>query len=268
MLLLLLVVLGVAAVLACAAVLAAAVAGSVVPAAVGAALLAVAVVVTSSSSPALLVVSSSAVSAAIAAVTSSSSSSFSATASAARAAFFELVVRGFDRVEELDTHDFCALHFGRVRSTSDKPFISLFPHLKVINEDVRHMQVHGLIALMSRIVLHKPTTAALDLHPTARLALDVLDVAAARTDDLGAEIEAGDGLEVDGDAFLGPLATALRVAFDLRGLVSATEAALVDEVGEFLLHELVDFLDGLFEAVLGGAGDVEVERRVLQASVT
>jgi hypothetical protein len=46
-------------------------------------------------------------------------------------------------------------------------------------------------------------------------------------------------------------------------LVSATEAALVDELGEFLFHHLLDLRDSFVQTFLCGAGYVQVQRRVL-----
>jgi len=125
------------------------------------------------------------------------------------------------------------------------------------------VQIHLLIALPSRVVLHEAAAAPLDLHTASRLLLDMLDVAASCANDLRAQVETRDRFEVDGDLLLRPLTTTERVAFHLR-LFSATEAALVDEVGQFLFHEFIDLLDCFFQTILGGARDVEVERRVLQ----
>lgn len=124
------------------------------------------------------------------------------------------------------------------------------------------MQIHLLIALPAGIVLHEATSSALDLHATPCLLLDVLYVTSTRTHNLRTQVEARDGLEVDWDALFRPLTTAERVTLNLFWL-SATEATLVDQVGQFLLHELVDLLDGFLEAVFGGAGNMEVERWVL-----
>jgi len=130
------------------------------------------------------------------------------------------------------------------------------------------MQVHLLIALHTSIVLLEAAASALDLHPAARLLLNMLDIGALSTYNIGAEVEAGYRFEVDRDALFGPLPATEVVALDSRllGLALATEAPFVDEVREFLRHEFLDLLDGAFEAFLGLAGDVEVERRVLSWS--
>lgn len=115
-------------------------------------------------------------------------------------------------------------------------------------------------------MLHEPTPASLDLHPTLRLLLDILDITAPLPDDLRAEVEAGDGLEVDWDTLFRPFATPERIALN-RLWFSATESTLVDQVGEFLLHELVDLLHGFVETVFARARDVEVEGRVLKLTL-
>lgn len=46
-------------------------------------------------------------------------------------------------------------------------------------------------------------------------------------------------------------------------LAGLAETAFVDEIGQLLLHELFDLLNGFLEAIFGRARDVEVERRVL-----
>lgn len=40
---------------------------------------------------------------------------------------------------------------------------------------------------------------------------------------------------------------------------SAAKASLVDKVGELLLHEIRDFLDGLIESIFGLTRDVEIQ---------
>ena len=54
------------------------------------------------------------------------------------------------------------------------------------------------------------------------------------------------------------------VAFHLLLLlISTAETPLINKLGEFLLHQLLDLGDGLFEALLAGACHVQVQRRVL-----
>lgn len=127
---------------------------------------------------------------------------------------------------------------------------------------VRNMQIHLLITLPARVMLHEPTATAFDLHAAARLALDVLDIASAGAHDLRAQVEARNGFEIDGNALFRPLAATERVTLDLW-LFSAAEAALVDEVGEILLHKLINLLYRFLEAVFGRAGDVKVKGWVL-----
>lgn len=127
------------------------------------------------------------------------------------------------------------------------------------------MQIHLLIALHLGIVLLETAASALDLDSAASLLLDVFHVRPASSDDLGAQVESGNRLKVDGDALFGPLATSEVVALDLRRILSrATETALVDQVRQFLLHHFFDLLDSLLEAFLGSAGNVEIKGWVLQ----
>ena len=49
----------------------------------------------------------------------------------------------------------------------------------------------------------------------------------------------------------------------LLGGLAATETALIDEVRQLGVHELVDLLDGFLETFLGRAGNMKVKRRVL-----
>jgi hypothetical protein len=51
-------------------------------------------------------------------------------------------------------------------------------------------------------------------------------------------------------------------------LLSAAEATLVNELGKLLLHHLFDLGDSLLESFLRSAGDMEVERGVLETSVS
>ncbi len=46
-------------------------------------------------------------------------------------------------------------------------------------------------------------------------------------------------------------------------LISAAEAALVNELGKLLLHHILDLGNGLFQALLASACNVQVQRRVL-----
>lgn len=126
------------------------------------------------------------------------------------------------------------------------------------------MQVHLLITLDPSIVLLESTSSSLDLYSASCLLLDVLDVGASGANHLRAEVESRDRFEVDRNALLRPLATTEVVALNLRlGFAWATESAFVNQVGKLLLHHLFDLLNGEFEAFLRRAGDVKIERRVL-----
>ena len=127
------------------------------------------------------------------------------------------------------------------------------------------MQIHLLIALHLGVVFLETASSSLDLNPAARLLLDVFYVGPTSSDNLSAQVESRNGLEVDRDALFGPLAASKVVALDLRGVLSrATETAFVDQVGQFLLHHLFNLLHSLLEAFLGSAGNVEVKGWVLR----
>jgi len=68
------------------------------------------------------------------------------------------------------------------------------------------MEEHVLVALTARCVFQVTGAAALDLHTTSGLLLDVLDVGTAMPYYLCSEVEAGDGVYVDRNLLLGPLA--------------------------------------------------------------
>ena len=127
------------------------------------------------------------------------------------------------------------------------------------------MQIHLLITLHLGIVLLETASSALDLNSATRLLLNVLHIGSTSSDDLGAQVESRNGLEVDRDALFGPLATSQVVALDLRRILSrAAETAFVDQVGQLLLHHLFNLLDSLFEAFFGSASNVEVKGWVLR----
>jgi hypothetical protein len=115
------------------------------------------------------------------------------------------------------------------------------------------MKIHLLIALHASVLLHEAAASALDLYSALGLLLDVFHVLTSLADDLCPEIETRDRLEFDRDALFRPFAATERIAFDIwfRLATSTLKAALVDQVWEFLLHELVDLLYGLLEAFFG-----------------
>jgi hypothetical protein len=47
-------------------------------------------------------------------------------------------------------------------------------------------------------------------------------------------------------------------------LIPAAEAALIDKLGQFLLHHLLDLGNGLIQALFCRAGNVEIQGRVLR----
>lgn len=68
------------------------------------------------------------------------------------------------------------------------------------------MQIHGLITLVSGIVLHETRPTAFDLNTASSFLLDVFDIGTTLADDLGTEIEARNRLEIHRDLLLWPFA--------------------------------------------------------------
>ena len=66
------------------------------------------------------------------------------------------------------------------------------------------MQEHRLLAFPTGVGLHEPGTTAFDLDLAPGLLLDMLDVCATLSDDLGAKVESGKRFEVHRDTLLGP----------------------------------------------------------------
>lgn len=119
-------------------------------------------------------------------VVASASRGSSPVAAALTTSLFELLVLLFDLAEEVFAEFAGVLDFVRIGACN--------------------MEVHGFVAFLPRICLEEAGPTTFDLDSTAGLGLDVFDVGAAVADHLGAQVEAGDGLEVDGDAFFGPFA--------------------------------------------------------------
>lgn len=143
-----------------------------------------------------------------------------------------------------------------------------------------NMEVHVLFAFTARGGFDVSGPAALDLNTASSFRLDMLDVCATVSNNLSAQVETGDRLERDCYLLLGPFAlymvsrffhnkfdstySAKLVTLDRRllGVVAALKAALIDKLGEFLLHQLLDLGHCLVQAFLGRGRYVEVERRV------
>lgn len=146
---------------------------------------------------------------------------------------------------------------------------------------LRNVQEHRLVAFPAGAVLHEARAPTFDLNPATGLLLDMLDIGTALSDDLSTQVEPGNGLQVHGNPLLGPFTLeavsmshyvmgpcgtdaypAIFIAFH-RLRLAATEPSLVHQVGELLLHEVVDQLDRLLEAIFVRARHVEKQRRVL-----
>lgn len=110
------------------------------------------------------------------------------------------------------------------------------------------MQIHGLITLVSGIVLHETRSTALDLDTASSLLLDVFDIGTTLAYDLGTEIESGNRLKIHRDLLLWPFALCIMlkisrecwaqamtytthgISLDLLWLPT-TETSLVYEIG-------------------------------------
>lgn len=80
------------------------------------------------------------------------------------------------------------------------------------------MEVHGLIALAVGAMFHESGISPFDLNPTSGFLLYVLDVGASMTHYLCSQVEAWDGLQVDGYTLFRPFALQSTLEFQsLRG---------------------------------------------------
>ncbi|KAH0357788.1 hypothetical protein KCU83_g181, partial [Aureobasidium melanogenum] len=100
---------------------------------------------------------------------------------AARAALLELLILGANIGQEIETELFGTLNLVGVRAT-----------------------IHGLITLVSGIVLHETRSTALNLDAASSLLLDMFDIGAALAYNLGTEVEARNGLEIHRNFLLWP----------------------------------------------------------------
>jgi len=87
---------------------------------------------------------------------------------------------------------------------SKQIFAEFFGLLNLSRLRAGDVQVHRLVRLLPRAVLHEAASASLDLDSTTRFLLNVLDISAALSDHLCPEVEAWNILHVDRDSFLGP----------------------------------------------------------------
>lgn len=96
-------------------------------------------------------------------------------------------------------------------------------HVRVRASDGK---IHVLIAFAVSCGFKVTRPSALDLHSAASLLLNILHVRPAVADDLSSEIEAWNGLQVDGDLFNTPFASSEFITFN-RLLLSATESTII-----------------------------------------
>lgn len=104
----------------------------------------------------------------------------------------------------------------------------------------------------------------------------MLDVCAAVAHHLGAQVEARDRFEVDGDAFFGPFPLCRLATVGIHRTThpsklvalhgfrfAAAEPALVDQIRQILRNHGLNLGHGLFQSLLGLARNVEVQWRFL-----
>jgi hypothetical protein len=141
------------------------------------------------------------------------------------------------------------------------------------------MQVHLFIALTASAVLHKAGTASFNLHTASGLLLNMLDICTTMTNNLSTQVEAWDRLKANRNSLFWPFAleiicqsllygqtkspyTTELVSLNLLWL-SSPEPSFINKIWQFLLHQFIDFLNGLFESGLGRARNVQIKRWVL-----
>ena len=104
------------------------------------------------------------------------------------------------------------------------------------NEHLRNMQIHLFITLLPCLVVHEATATSLDLDAATGFLLDMFDILSTGTYDLGTEIEARNGFEIDGDTLFWPFAASVLVTFLRFRRFATTEAAFINEIRKLLLH--------------------------------
>ena len=77
----------------------------------------------------------------------------------------------------------------------------------------RNVEVHRFIALAVSAMFHKTRISPLDLNATSGFLLDVLNVGASMTHHLCSQVEAWDGLQVDGYPLFRPFALQFTLEF-------------------------------------------------------
>ena len=75
-------------------------------------------------------------------------------------------------------------------NVGDKILAELLGALHLFRIRTGDVQKHGVFRLSTACVLHESGATSFDLHPTARLLLDVLHISPTMTNDLSSEIEA------------------------------------------------------------------------------
>ena len=77
----------------------------------------------------------------------------------------------------------------------------------------RDVEVHRFIALAVSAMFHKPGISPFDLNATSGFLLDVLNVGASMTHHLCSQVEAWNGLQVDGYPLFRPFALQSMLEF-------------------------------------------------------
>lgn len=153
----------------------------------------------------------------------------------------------------------------------------------------RNVKEHVLINFLIGGCLEVTRSSSFDLDSASRLLLDILHIRPTMADNLCAQVEAGSRVDANGYLFFRPFplraesksankATTLGnlshpsifVALDLLLLllIAPAKAALIDQLREFLLHELPDFGNSSLETFLRRARDMKIQRRVLKRSIS
>lgn len=148
-------------------------------------------------------------------------------------------------------------------------------------QNLRDVKVHGLFTLLAGLGLHKPRSATLDLNLAASFLLNVFDVVTSATNNLCSQVEATDRFQAYGKLLFRPFALELElakcfshtlqvrntyttkfIALEVLGF-TATESALIYQIGQLLCQHLFDHLDSLVESFLRSASHAKIKGRVL-----
>jgi len=106
-------------------------------------------------------------------------------------------------------------------------FAEFFGVLDLLGIRTRYMQIHGLVALLSRAMFHETGSTTFYLHTATSLLLNVLHVSTSVAYNLSPQIEPWKRLKVNRNAFFGPLTATKFIPFNLVRF-PATESSLIN----------------------------------------